>query len=81
MKTFAPLFLALLLAGCIQENNPRNLRLGDVTLGQQLIDLQQAYEVDAISESEYEQMKENLVNAASMCTAFEEDDDDDGWLF
>ncbi|MEE4280546.1 MAG: hypothetical protein V2I41_01290 [Pseudomonadales bacterium] len=79
MKLLLPIAIVLLLTSCIQENNPRNLRMGDVTLGQQLIDLKLAVEADAITDSEYKQMKENLVNAASMCDAA--DQDDDSWFF
>jgi hypothetical protein len=79
MKLLLPIAIVLLLTSCIQENNPRNLRMGDVTLGQQLIDLKRALEVDAVTESEYETIKANLVNAASMCDAAEEDDD--SWFF
>ena len=71
---------ALLITGCVQENNPRNLRMGDVTLGQQLIDLKQALDVNAVSEEEYKQMKAGLVAAASMCAAAEEDEED-SWFF
>jgi hypothetical protein len=79
MKLLLPIAVVLLLASCIQENSPRNLRMGDVTLGQQLIDLKLALEADAISETEYETMKANLVNAASMCEAAEQEDD--SWFF
>ena len=79
MKLLLPIAVVLLLTSCIQENNPRNLRMGDVTLGQQLIDLKLALDAQAITESEYEQIKENLVNAASMCAAAEEEDD--SWFF
>ena len=76
-------FIALVTAGCVQENNPRNLRMGDVTLGQQLIDLKKALEAEAISDAEYQQMKAGLVAATSMCADNEEDgdDEDDSWLF
>ena len=79
MKLLLPIAVVLLLTSCIQENNPRNLRMGDVTLGQQLIDLKRALEMDAVTESEYETIKANLVNAASMCDAA--DEDDDSWFF
>ncbi len=84
MKAILPLLTALLLSACVQENNPRNLRLGDVTLGAQLIDLKAALEANAIDRDEYEKMKRGLVNAASMCTAYDEeepDEEDDSWLF
>ena len=76
---FAALATALLLTSCIQENNPRNLAMGDVSLGQQLIDLKRARAEEAITESEYVEMKAHLVNAASMCAAAEQEED--GWFF
>ncbi len=79
MKLLLPIAVVLLLSSCIQENNPRNLRMGDVSLGQQLIDLKRALEEDAVTASDYETMKANLVNAASMCDAAEEEDD--SWFF
>ncbi|MCR9259303.1 MAG: hypothetical protein NXH95_06245 [Pseudomonadaceae bacterium] len=79
MKLLLPIAVVLLMTSCIQENNPRNLRMGDVTLGQQLIDLKLAFEADAVTESEYETIKANLVNAASMCEAAEQEDD--SWFF
>ena len=79
MKLLLPVAVVLLLSSCVQENNPRNLRMGDVTLGQQHIDLKRALEEDAVTESEYKTIKANLVNAASMCDAAEEDDD--SWFF
>ncbi|XOV83313.1 MAG: hypothetical protein ACFHXK_20985 [bacterium] len=79
MKFLLPVAVVLLLASCIQENNPRNLRMGNVSLGQQLIDLKLALEAEAITDSEYERIKENLVNAASMCDAAEQEDT--SWFF
>ena len=80
MRLTAVFLCLTLLSGCYQENNPRNLRMGDVTLGQQLIDLKKALDAEAIDEEEYETMKDNLVNAASMCDSAE-DDDEVSWFF
>ena len=82
LRHLLPIFLVPLLVACVQENNSRNISLGDVTVGQQLIDLKVAYDSDAISQSEYGQIKDNLIAASRMCASEEEeDDDDDGWLF
>jgi hypothetical protein len=53
--------------------------LGNVSLGQQLIDLKKALDSDAIADSEYELMKEIFVNAASMCAV--EEKEESGWFF
>ena len=60
--------LLVLLGGCVQEVTNRSIGLGDVTLGQQLIDLQRALESDAIDEEEFEQIKKNLIASAAMCS-------------
>lgn len=80
MKLVILAAMVVCLSSCVQENNPRNLRLGNITIGQQLIDLKEALDKGAVSESEYNQIKENLVSASSMCAAAEQDDDE-GWLF
>ena len=39
MRLTAVFLCLALLSGCYQENNPRNLSMGNVTHGEQLIDL------------------------------------------
>jgi hypothetical protein len=62
--------LAALLAaagGC--WNDPRNtsVHFGDVSVGQQLIDLQTALEQGAISEMEHQQLKDAIMALAAGC--------------
>ena len=67
------LLLVLLMSACVQENNPRTVALGDVSVGQQLIDLKLALDARAISKEEYEAVKEDVIASAKFC-APEEDD-------
>ena len=77
---FLIVFVAL-LAACVQENNPRTLALGDVSIGQQLIDLKSALDAEAISEAEHLLIKENLIASSAMCASSgEQDDEDTGWF-
>ncbi|MFM1768829.1 MAG: hypothetical protein RJA22_1358 [Verrucomicrobiota bacterium] len=54
------LCLAPLLTGCIAAIGNSGLR-GSSTLGQQLIDLQRAKEVGALSDEEYKVQRERLL--------------------
>ena len=65
-----------LLAGCFNGGNS-NISLGDVSLGQQLIDLKRALDEDAITEDEYEAAKAQLMASMNLC---EEVEPDDGWF-
>jgi hypothetical protein len=67
------LLLILLMSACIQENNPRTVSLGDISIGQQLLDLKSALDAKAISEAEYQAVKEDVIASAKFC-ASEEDD-------
>jgi len=58
----------VLQSGCVQEVTNRSIGLGDVTLGQQLIDLQTALESEAINETEFDQIKDNLIASAALCS-------------
>ena len=63
----------LLLAGCWNGGNTA-ISLGDVSLGQQLIDLKRALEEDAISQEEYEETKQTLLLLNSLCENTDEDE-------
>ena len=83
MRNLLPAILVvLLLSSCIQENNPRNIGLGDVTIGQQLIDLKLALDSESITQDEYDVVKKNLIAASTMCAESKtESDEDGGWFF
>lgn len=74
LMLLTPLLLAL--TGCWNANN-EHLHLGDVSIGQQLIDLKQAREADALTEAEYETARAQLLAAADLCLGDDDDEDDD----
>ena len=51
---------ALLLGGC-WENRDCSIRLGDVSLGQQLMDLQRARASGALEEAEYQRLRGRFI--------------------
>jgi hypothetical protein len=65
-KCFVILSACLMLAACWNGGN-QSIRLGDVSLGQQLIDLQAALDQGAVTTEEYERLKAALVSVHSMC--------------
>lgn len=73
------LFLAFTLcaSGCFNDNEERRVVLGDVSLGDQLIDLKKAHEAEAISDKEYQQLRKGLITMITEQQASDRDDDDD----
>ena len=72
------IFLTVLSSGCIDSMNGKSINLGDVSLGQQLIDLKAALEAEAITPDEYERLRAELIAAVDMCE-LDEEPEDDGW--
>ncbi len=60
-----------LLGGC-WNGDVSNVRLPDVSLGQQLIDLKRALEEEAISGDEYEATREKLLSLYAICECGDE---------
>ena len=60
------------LMGCWNGGNS-NIRLGDVSLGQQLIDLKRALDADAMTPTEYEESRRALLTLHACENAEEED--------
>lgn len=54
------------LTGCWNGENV-HISLGDVSLGQQLLDLKSALDNDAITEAEYDTTKETLLALNALC--------------
>ena len=54
------------LAGC-WNGDVSNLRMGDVSIGQQLIDLKRAREEEAIDELEYQNLRKAIMSLAEVC--------------
>ena len=66
LRTALSLALIALLSGCWNGENVA-ISLGDVSLGQQMIDLKLALESGAMTQAEYDEMKETLLALNSLC--------------
>ncbi len=64
--------VVVISTGCWNSENP-SIHLGDVSLGQQLIDLKGALDADALTQDEYDTAHALLLGAADLCA----DDDED----
>ncbi len=73
-------FLTLVLAGLAGCWNGENvaIRLGDVSLGQQLIDLKKAIEGGAMTEAEYTQVRAQLMDLSNLCKSDDGEDEIEG---
>lgn len=67
LRITATLTLLLLLGGCWNDNRGIAIRLGDVSIGQQLIDLKAALEQGAMTQAEYERVRTRLVELNLAC--------------
>lgn len=74
MRRFIPALGLVLLAGCY-NGDVNNIRLGDVSLGQQLIDLKSALDGGAMSQTEYDAAKASLLALSTACGSLESSDD------
>jgi len=68
MSKWIAILSVVALAGCWNSDNARNIELGDVSIGQQMIDLKRALDEDAISADEYAKLKGALMSLQSACT-------------
>ena len=75
MITRATLLLAIIwtLSGCWNQGN-KQLNLGSVSIGQQMMDLKSALEAGAMSQTEYDETKQTLLSIAAVCEPTDEDD-------
>jgi|GEM_PF-1193888 len=60
--------LLVMLSGCWNGENI-SVSLGDVSLGQQLMDLKAALDAGALTETEYAEFKANLISLTHLCRA------------
>ncbi|HSG88416.1 MAG TPA: hypothetical protein VLA56_04340 [Pseudomonadales bacterium] len=65
-RSLAAGVLLLLLTGCWNGENV-HVRLGDVSLGQQLMDLQRAHDTGAIDDDEYARLRAGVMSLAELC--------------
>ena len=68
MKTLTYAMLLLITTGCWNAEN-HVVKLGDVSIGQQLIDLKAARDAGAMTDTEYAEVKAKLISLADMCNA------------
>ena len=71
-RLFAIALVLVGLSGC-WNGDVSNIRLANISLGQQLIDLKRALEEDAISEAEYASSREKLISLYAICEQDEEE--------
>jgi hypothetical protein len=60
-------FVLLFLPGCWNSDNAKHIHFGDVSIGQQMIDLKRALEENAITADEHIELKEALMSLQSVC--------------
>ena len=79
--------LSVAVSGCWNGENV-HVSLGDVSVGQQLLDLKEAYDGEALTLEEYEATKQTLLALNNVCQNTNSDDDSneegagekgDGW--
>jgi hypothetical protein len=73
IRTIMLTLLVVISTGCWNGEN-QSIRLGDVSLGQQLIDLKAALDADALTQDEYDTAHALLLSGADLCAS---DDDED----
>ena len=67
MKYLLLLTIPIFLMGCWNEDHAKDISLGSVSLGKQMIDLKMALDQDAITKEEYGQLKETVMALNTMC--------------
>jgi len=67
LRMTATLIVLLLLGGCWNDNRGIAIRLGDVSIGQQLIDLKAALDQGAMTQAEYESVRARLIELNLAC--------------
>lgn len=72
IATFAITISMTGMSGC-HAGDISNTSLGDVSVGQQLLDLKAAYDQGAISEDEYTQAKQKFLSLLEGCECNSED--------
>lgn len=77
LKISLILLLSLGLSACFNQNEEASVVLGNVSLGDQLIDLKKAHDAGAINSTEYRRMRQGLIELVADRDADDEDDDED----
>ena len=66
------LIACFLIVGCWNGENV-HVRLGDVSIGRQLIDLKAAHEQGAMTKTEYDRVRMLLLSFGQVCESTDED--------
>jgi hypothetical protein len=66
------LIASLVTMGCWNGENI-HVRLGDVSIGRQLIDLKAAHEQGAMTKSEYDQVRMLLLSLGQLCESADDE--------
>jgi hypothetical protein len=74
VKSLGIVAVLFVLSGCWNGGNT-SVRLGDVSIGQQLIDLKRALDEGAMSQSEYDDTKQSLLLLNNLCENTETEED------
>lgn len=73
-KTLLIAITLLFGAGCWNGQNT-SINLGDVSIGQQLIDLKRALDEGAMTQDEYDQTKQTLLRLNNVCESTNDDEE------
>lgn len=73
MRVVTLVTLLMLMSAC-WNGDVSNVRLGDISLGQQLIDLKRALDEGAIDSTEHAAAKERLLALHAFCEGAEQED-------
>jgi hypothetical protein len=74
IRILAVIISVFFFAGCWNGRNTQ-VHLGDVSIGQQLIDLKLALDRNALSQDEYVETKKTLLSLNALCENTTEDDE------
>ena len=67
MKYLLLLTISIVMVGCLNEDHAKDINLGSVSLGKQMIDLKLALDQEAISTEEYVHLKKTVMALNTMC--------------
>ena len=73
-KCLAVVGALIFLPGCWNSDNAKHLRLGDVSIGQQMIDLKSALDEGAITAEEHAELKGALMSLSSLCEGLDSEE-------
>jgi hypothetical protein len=75
MKHLLLLIISIALIGCWNEDHAKDISLGSISLGKQMIDLKVALDQDAITTDEYLQLKKTVMDLNTGCMSEDVNED------